>query len=230
MRYLSLMPIKSKLFVAFLFILFSFTTALADELSGQGLFVERCVGCHVIKPPVENESIAIELKKKAPSLRYAGSKFQKAFLISWLQNPQPIRPLVYNSLTEFNRPTHLKLSEAFARDVAAYLMTLRSEDVVPLKIGAKDNLLGRKLYSVRYSCYACHRTKRANGAKGEKGLSGGLSGPSLVGAGTRLNPDWIYAFLNSPRDLLPRGSMPVYAGIMSEEDLKELTKYIATFK
>lgn len=226
MRYLLLVLIKYKFFIPIFFILVSFNTARADELWGQGFFVEQCVGCHVIKPPVEGESIAVTLEKRAPSLRYAGSKFNKAFLIGWLQNPQPIRPLKYNTLTEKNPATHKRLSPDEAPKVASYLMTLRSADVEPLKIEAKENLLGKKIFSVRYSCYACHQVK----GEGKSGPRGGLSGPSLVGAGERLNPDWIYAFLSSPRDLLPKGSMPVYAGIISDEDLKELTKYIATFK
>ncbi len=220
------MSIKYKFLLALFFILLSFNSALADELWGQGFFVEQCVGCHEIKPPVEGESIAVTLEKRAPSLLYAGSKFKKAFLVSWLQDPLPIRPLKYNSLTEKNPATHKRLSAKEAANVASYLMTLRSADIEPLKIEAKENLLGKKIFSVRYSCYACHQIK----GEGKSGFTGGLSGPSLVGAGSRLNPDWIYAFLSAPRDLLPKGSMPVYAGIISDEDLKELTKYIATFK
>lgn len=206
--------------------LFSDNEALADELWGQGFFVEQCVGCHEIKAPLEGESIALVLQKKAPSLRYAGSKFNKAFLVSWLQEPLPIRPLKYNTLTEKNPSNHKKLSPKEAANVVNYLMTLRSTDIEPLNIKAKESILAKKIFSVRYSCYSCHQVR----GQGSSGVTGGLSGPSLVEAGIRLNPDWIYAFLSSPRDLLPKGSMPVYAGIISDEDLKELTKYIATFK
>jgi mono/diheme cytochrome c family protein len=166
------------------------------------------------------------LEEKAPSLRYAGSKFNHAFLINWLQEPVPIRPLKYNSLTEKNPADHKKLTPKEAANVVKYLMTLRFKDMEQLKIKPKETILAKKIFSVRYSCYACHQVK----GEGSSGVTGGLSGPSLVNAGTRLNPDWIYAFLSSPRDLLARGSMPVYEGIIKDDDLKELTKYIATFK
>ncbi len=220
------MPIKPKFFIAFFILLLSVNSALADELWGQGFFVEQCVGCHEIRPSKEDESIAVTLSNKAPSLSYEGSKFKKAFIISLLQNPLPIRPLKYKSLTEKNPANHERLSSVEAARVASYLMTLRSADIESLKIEAKESLIGKKIFSVRYSCYACHQVK----GQGKSGVTGGLSGPSLVQAGVRLNPDWIYAFLSSPRDLLSRGSMPVYAGIISDEDLKELAKYIASLQ
>ncbi|MEE9543127.1 MAG: cytochrome c [Thermodesulfobacteriota bacterium] len=220
--------IKKPYFFALILSLFIFAAshATANELRGQEIFLAECVGCHDIKPPAEGESIEVLLEKRAPTLRYAGSKFKSTFLLNWLQDPSPIRPLDYNSLIEKNPVSHMKLNSLDAEHVTSYLMTLRSAEVTVLKIKPEDNLKGRQIFSQRYSCYGCHQVRGDT----TSGLTGGLSGPSLAQAGERLNPDWIYAFLSSPRSFKPNGPMPVYAGIISEEDLKELTKYIASFK
>lgn len=227
MRYIPILSKKSYFFIVIIvFQLVLSSLSLGDELRGQEIFIAECVGCHEVKPPVEGESIEILLLKRGPSLRYAGSKFKRAFLSTWLQDPRPIRPLDYNSLTEKNRANHKRLNKLDAENVVSYLMTLKSADVEALDIKPGDNLRGRQIFSQRHSCYGCHQVR----GKTKTGLVGGLSGPSLVEAGARLSPDWIYAFLSSPRSFKPSGPMPVYAGIISDEDLVELVKYIASFE
>lgn len=231
MRYITKIPIKLIFLVPFLYILLSFDLTYSEELMGQEIFVAECVGCHVIMAPKEAEPLVEILKHKAPSLRYAGSKFKSSFLLAWLQDPKPIRPLVYNSLTKKNTGTHKRLTRAAAADVTRYLMSLRLKDVEPLKIRVEETLLGKQLFSQRFACYSCHQVRAGSKkGEGEGKITGGLSGPSLVDAGARLNPFWVYTFLIDPGKIEPKTSMPTYAGIIEDGDLLELTNYLATFK
>jgi mono/diheme cytochrome c family protein len=74
-------------------------------------------------------------------------------------------------------------------------------------------------------CSGCHQYL---GRK--KKLSGGRSGPSLVEAGLRLNPDWILAYLQKPKVFKPVKMMPVFAGLLSDKDMLNVARYVANFK
>ena len=93
-----------------------------SHAAGDGVFKgNNCNNCHYTQGPAKEKSIADQLAKKGPELWYAGSKFQKEWLVAWLQDPKPIRPLKYNSLTDKNAGNHPKLSAGDAASVAGFL-------------------------------------------------------------------------------------------------------------
>ncbi len=59
---------------------------------------------------------------------------------------------------------------------------------------------------------------------------GGMSGPSLVGASKRLNPDWIYAYLNNTTVFKPIRDMPNFAGVINPKAIEKVAAYVAIFK
>lgn len=185
---------------------------------------KKCSSCHQVKGPAGEKTIADQLKKKAPELWYAGSKFRKEFLLKWLSDPKPIRPMKYYSLTEKNPGNHPILASAEASDVTEYLMSLKSPAVFSGPgIVAQDNPKGRITFIKKQSCYGCHLVR-------ERGnIAGGLTGPSLIGAGGRLNVDWIYAYLANPRVFKPIKDMPDYAGILTDAEMRDLAAFIASF-
>ena len=71
------------------------------------------------------------------------------------------------------------------------------------------------------SCLSCHRI----------GAEGGEIGPSLNGVGTRRTPDQIRAAILTPPSKTSAGAanpMPSYKGKITEEDLKNLVRYLGT--
>ena len=75
--------------------------ARADAAAGKEVFQgSDCQSCHYTQGPATEKSIADQLAKKGPELWYAGSKFQQPWLEAWLQDPQPIRPMKFNSVME----------------------------------------------------------------------------------------------------------------------------------
>lgn len=198
--------------------------ARADPAAGAKVFQARkCQDCHYTDGPAKEKTIADQLAKKGPELWYAGSKFQKAWLGAWLQDPKPIRPLKYNSLTEKNAADHPKLAAPDAAAVTDYLMSLTSKDVKEGVIKPKANPKGRLVFTKNMPCSGCHQFP------GQK-FTGGLNGPSLAKAGERLNPDWIFAYLKDTKTFKPVRQMPVFAGLLNEKDMQSVAEYIATFK
>ncbi len=200
----------------------SVTSARAG--AGEQVFgANNCAECHITQGPAAEKTIADQLAKKGPELWYAGSKFQQPWLEKWLQDPKPIRPLKYNSLTEDNPDNHPKLAGADAASVTEYLMGLTSADVEAGVIKPKKNPKGKLIFTKKMPCSGCHQFP------GKK-FKGGRSAPSLLGASKRLNPDWIYAYLKNTEVFKPVRMMPSFSGILRDKDMKSVAAYVATFK
>ena len=201
-------------------------SATASYAAGDAVFKDKnCNSCHYTAGPAQEKSIADQLAKKGPELWYAGSKFQKAWLLAWLQDPKPIRELKYNSLTEKNAGDHPKLSAGEAAEVTDFLMGLTSDVVKAGTIKPKYSPKAKLLFTKNMPCSGCHKypDKRGN-------ISGGLSGPTLVGSSTRLNPDWIYAYLANTKTFKPFRDMPDFAGPLSDAQLQQIAAFVANFE
>ena len=200
--------------------------SMAGSAEGKGIFAsKKCGDCHLMAGPNTDKTFADKLNRKGPDLWFAGSKFKKDWLEGWLKNPKPIRQMEYNSIEKKNSGNHSKLSDKEAGDVTAYLMTLKSKDVAEgVIIDGKPNMQGQLVFNKKQGCYGCHPVAKAGK------VVGGLSGPSFVDAGKRLQGDWIYAYLKNPKSLIPVKRMPTYEGILNDNDMKNVAQYVTTFK
>ena len=196
--------------------------ASAEAAEGKELFESgKCGACHQISGPVDAEPVAQRAKIKGPPLWFAGSKFQQEWLIAWLESPTPIRRVKYGSLTQGSNE-HPALSASAAQEVGAYLMSLtdpesKSGTVTVKKLSRRKMFKGEKLFAKKQVCFGCHQYPS------RQGEIGGFTGPSLLGAGKRLQGDWIYAFMKDPSRYYPNGRMPVYGDqAFAPYDKKEL--------
>ncbi|MBT4046472.1 MAG: c-type cytochrome [Rhodospirillaceae bacterium] len=202
------------------------TMGAANASAGGDVFAAKgCADCHYTQGPAREKTIDDQLAKKGPELWYAGSKFQKDWLGKWLTDPKPIRPMKFGSLTVENPADHPKLSGGDVAAVTDFLMGLTSADVAAGKVKPKKNPKGRQIFSKKMPCSGCHQYV---GLK--KKIMGGRSGPSLVEAGVRLNPDWILAYLQKPKVFKPVKMMPVFVGLLSDKDMLNVSRYVANFK
>lgn len=205
------------------------TTVAADAGQGQKLFdSNKCAACHQMTGPVALVPIAQRAQIKGPPLWFAGSKFKPEWLSAWLAAPKPIARVKYGTLELGSNP-HPALPAAQASEVAGYLMTRVDAQV---KTGAVDAAAPSRralfsaetLFAKKQVCFGCHQYP------GKGGPVGGFSGPSLVEAGKRLNPDWILAYLKDNVRYYPNGRMPVYGdqafNVFSDAELKLLAQYI----
>jgi len=190
---------------------FGLTAANAADVADQ--VASDCGACHQLSGTAD--SLQARAERKAPTLSYAGNKFQEAWLVSWLQSPGRIRPAGDFPLThaktgpdgdvidEAALIQHPSLSEADARTVAAYLMTLTphsdliaAEDYTPGKVPER---LGAMDFVKFKGCGACHR---------DTPEYGGVSGPELYTAWNRLQPEFIVSYTRNPTAWEPYSIMP----------------------
>jgi cytochrome c551/c552 len=206
------------------------TAAFLSSASAADKLDPSCGGCHALVKPTDT-SLERLMTRKGPDLWYAGSKFNKDWLVSWLQDPKPIRPAGYpyfkhikkgakhDEIDQSTITPHPKLKKADAEAAAAALMALKAPaDLVPA--GAfKGDMKGARMGSLAFvkfrGCVACHQ-----GDKGE----GGLSGPRLTDAGVRLQPDFIAAYTADPQRFDPHIWMPT--SNLKDLDIQRLTAFL----
>ena len=199
--------------------------AEAASLSGQGEKIVRtgCAGCHRIEGAPMPRST-----KQAPDLIWAENKYQRAWLVAWLENPkEKLYPIGY----DFNakrKGRHLSLSEDDAEQVADFLSTLKDSRITEgiMKPGTPKELeRGKQLYR-EHACQNCHWTP----AKNRRGYTGGTSSTSLVNMGNRLQADWVYRFNQNPNDFVPKSGAYIPNPPIPDEDIYAITAYMMTFK
>ena len=208
------------------FLLFRVSVSLVwaepDEIDKKG-----CRDCHRFSSEGKQT-------KEGPDLFYAGDKFLKSWLKEFLQSPVVIRKVVYVSDSDYptgkleaNQP-HLALTKEESERISDFLMTLRLPsleinkiDEEPLSKGERGQ--GKILFERKFGCISCHEALNLVGK-----VRGGVSGPSLVDAGLRLKPDWIFHWLKTPKKFLSKGRMPVFD--LDEETVAHLTKYTLSIR
>ena len=188
--------------------------AWAGESAGMALLESRCASCHNISGPAPATIHAL-WARKAPDLFYAGNKFRRTWLVSWLQHPVRIRPAgefyadhvkpgpERDMVDESTLAPHMALGAADAKLAADALMTLRAHDDLIAKehvpAGSISRSMGSLVFDKFLGCMACHRVKPD---------FGGLSGPELYTAGARLKPAFMASYIRSPQSWDPKIWMP----------------------
>ncbi|HEV2352234.1 MAG TPA: c-type cytochrome [Terriglobia bacterium] len=154
----------------------------------------------------------------APDLSYEGSRAQRPWLVSFLKNPQTLRPTLTFRMPQFN------MTDSEANTLADYIgVALQSPQVDSTGVTAKDftsqlAATGKQLYEVKYQCQACHTI----------GSAGGYVGPNLTNAGNWMTPAWMEAWLRNPQALVPGSIEPRRA--LPDDEVKALTAYLLTLR
>jgi mono/diheme cytochrome c family protein len=192
-----------------LLVLTASSRAAAQE--GKVLYEQKCLTCHAISQ-TKKVSIKESASIKGPALWFAASKFKPEWLQAWLTAPEPIFGVKWGTL-EKGAYAHPAVDADAAGKLTQYLMTLADAQVkagvtppLPKSRGQRLSMLGRtaELFEKQQGCYACHRYLNKRRTE-----LGGFSGPSLVKASERLQPDWVFAFLKDPRRYYPNGKCPI---------------------
>lgn len=221
-------------------VLVSPVLASAGE-DGPTILDTRCAYCHNLKGPAP-QTIHGLWKRDAPDLFYAGNKFRREWLVSWLQKPVRIRPAGVNYLRTINSTPHQEgkdgkrydvlwgavlkplvhetLTASEAGLVADTLMTMRAGDglVSGMMLDQSKTVTldqGEVLIDKVYVCQSCHQI--------EPGY-GGYTGPELYTAGRRLQPEFMLSYIKRPKNWDPKIWMP--NGNVKPEDLQKIVNYL----
>ncbi len=212
------------------------------ELAATGkrvIVLSRCVLCHDIEgideilpppPPVQPPTgefarLAEEIKcltcheiagkggNYAPRLTIAGSKLKKNWILSFVQAPDVIRPLL-QQMPRFN------LSADEAAVVVAFVGEhLRSEvvDGISIQFDPLDAVRireGEAIFRQR-GCISCHMV----------GATGGGVGPNLSRVGDRLTPEHMVYHLRDPQTANAFSVEPNYE--LSDTEIRNLVHFLA---
>ena len=213
---------KRVILVAFCITAFPFLAEAKPLDEGEQFVKSECASCHRIEgTPMPRSS------KKAPDLIWAGSKYERTWLVAWLQHPkQKLYPVGY----DFNftrKGPHASITAAEAGHVADFLVTLQDERVtvgVMKPSTPKELARGKQLYR-EHGCRNCHWTPANN----KRGYSGGTSSTSFVNMGNRLQGDWVYRFNLNPNDFVPESGAYIPKPLLPDSDIYAITAYMMIF-
>ena len=190
-----------------------------------------CAGCHKI-PGIDRPAML------GPDLTDIGTKVSRAWLYKWLKEPRTITDANGNltvdgvDVGEPQMPT-FRLADPELRDLSAYLSTRRAHPIQPYHFDPRVVAALSKRTDVadqgearfrQMFCSTCHSL--AVTRAGETALIGGDIGPELTKIGSKVNPEWLVAWLRDPQQYLPHSQMPRYE--WSDSDLYEVTRYMET--
>ena len=211
----------------FIYLLIGVWLLCSPMLSHASLIQEKnCSECHRLSKD-GNE-------KSGPDLFYAGNKFQASWLKQYLQNPVIIRSAGGTGDPDFlkgieaNIQKHPVLSKKDAGQITQELMAITLLDL-PEEVDRLELLTKGQKAKIKYqfertfSCISCHQSLNLAGK-----VRGGISGPSLVNAGNRLQARWVASWLKSPKTYSNKSRMPIYK--LKDEARLRLTQFIATLK
>jgi mono/diheme cytochrome c family protein len=200
---------------------------------GRQLLSElNCQACHKL-PGVERRAML------GPDLSSIGTKVRREWIYKWLKEPRTVVDKDGNvtvngyETEEEPRMPKFRLAEVELRGLSAYLSVQKAKALVPYKISpavvaawsknpelaSQGELRFRQMF-----CSTCHSL--AVTRAGETKLIGGDIGPELTKVGSKVNPDWLIAWLRDPESYLPHTRMSRYG--WSDEDLYKVTQYITT--
>jgi mono/diheme cytochrome c family protein len=199
--------------------------------SADSAIPASCASCHAVTRP-ENPTVDRLWSRKGPDLWYAGDKFNRDWLVDWLQNPTPIRPggVLWFKHARPGEPRdtidiaavekHPSVDAATAAKLADALLQLKGDGLVTqgeFKAEGVNMMMGQMAFGKLRGCGSCHQDKPGQG---------GLSGPELYDAGKRLKPDYVLAYMRDPQRFDRFIWMPRLT--LSDQDLQRLTGYIAS--
>ena len=198
---------------------------------GRQLLEEfNCAGCHRLEGIERPEMLG-------PDLTRIGSKTSRAWIYKWLKDPRTITDANGNVVVdgyeteEEPRMPKFNLEEGELRALSAYLSSLSGQPVTsypfnPRVVAALEKspeaVTQGEVRFRQMFCSTCHSL--AVTRAGETKLIGGDIGPELTKVGTKVNRDWLVAWLRDPQAYLPHSKMPRYE--WSDEDLFRVTRYI----
>lgn len=202
-----------------------FSGLLLSAHASAGIVEEKdCGSCHRLHPEDAEKVFT------APDLHYAGNKFQPKWLKQFLKNPEVIRPAGFITNSGFsqiaNLSPHSSYTEQEANTLTDILMDLKISTLSPVTSEPLSKGLRAKIkyqFERTFGCISCHQSLNLAGK-----VRGGISGPSLVNAGNRLQAEWVAGWLNDPEVYTVKGRMPRYK--MDPTTLSQFTRFIMTLK
>lgn len=169
-----------------------------DQPRAKELLQQACAQCHRLEGQPDSR-----FNLRAPDLIWAGSKYQRPWLIRWLTGKEaPLYAKGYRWDLSEGPVKHPVVTESEAEAIADYFEKHNKDPRV--KVGAFDVMKVTKFEAAfggvaykAHACLGCH-TIEENGT-----IVGGPQSTALQKAGQRYNMDWLFRFGQNPQDFVP---------------------------
>ncbi len=168
-----------------------------DQNRAKQLLQQACVQCHRLEGQADSR-----FNLRAPDLIWAGSKYQRPWLIRWLIGKEaPLYAKGYRWDLSEGATKHPVVGEADAIAIADYFEKHHKDPRVKVgafdvtKVSKFDATFGGMAYKA-HACLGCH-TIEEHGK-----IIGGPQSTALQHAGRRYNLDWLYRFGQNPQDFI----------------------------
>lgn len=169
----------------------------------------KCGECH--KTPSRGENIP-------PGLEFAGNKYQRDWLVEYLQDPYRVRWQNKNERPVIRMPDFdLTLQEA--RNLTAYLMNNTEDHRFPVHDfdwteSDSDMVLSGKSLVSQYGCVGCHKI----------GSEGQNIGPELTHVGSKLQENYLFHLIKHPQQVIPETPMKDFQ--LDDFDAEDIVSYL----
>jgi mono/diheme cytochrome c family protein len=189
----------------------------------------NCQGCHKLSN-VDRPSLG-------PDLSSVGYKVSREWIYKWLKEPRNVLDkdgnvtvTAYESGDESRMP-QFRLKDEEIRALSGFLSVQKAKPIKTYKINPavvagwskKPDLLPQAEVRFRQMmCTTCHPL--AVTRAGETKLIGGNIGAELTKVGSKVNEEWLVAWLKNPQGYLAHNNMPKYG--WSDEDLYKVSQYV----
>lgn len=172
------------------------TTALPVVPAAELVAELGCGACHTGVP------VSVQIRQASPPLDNLGARYSHAQLLAYLQQPRSTRRDIGRARMpdfRFDEQESLALTLYLLGDLPARAdvprEARRAFEETRRRHPEVNTERGRAIFASQ-NCAGCHvRT----------GQEGWRNAPDLSGEGSRARPEWLYAFLRSPRPVRPFG-------------------------
>lgn len=192
----------------------------ADRLN-RGLDLIRragCYGCHKI-PGFEY------LRKAGPSLEKIAAKTTPEWVFRWIKDPQSFRPTwmpKFFDLTNTRDEYYRRRNHVEALAITAYLFEKSQKETYPPVPVPGDPARGEQLVK-NLGCLGCHTLDPQDWARTDS-VSRRKFGPNLAYMGSKVRPEWLFAWLKDPKAYWPKTRMPNLR--LSDQEAADITAYL----
>ena len=170
----------------------------SDPSRAKDLIQQTCVQCHRLEGMADSR-----FNLRAPDLIWAGSKYQRSWLIRWLTGKEaPIYAKGYRwDLTDVPSK-HPMVTESEANAIADYFAEHNKDPRVTIgafdvsKVTKFDVAFGGMAYKA-HACLNCHTIEE------NKRLIENPQSAALQKSGQRYDKDWLFRFGQNPQDFVP---------------------------
>ncbi len=191
----------------------------SDQTRAKEIVEQTCAQCHRLEGNPDSR-----FNLRAPDLMWAGSKYQRSWLIRWLTGKEvPLYAKGYRWDLTTIAAKHPVVTEPEADAIADYFTEHYKDPRVTVgafdlsKVTRFDVKFGAVAYKA-HACLGCHTIEE------DGRLIGGPQSAALERAGQRYDKDWLFRFGQNPQDFAPHSGE--FLADATEPQLRALIGYL----